>query len=115
MFLQTFGLDQLLVDLATSPARAAERVEVAMRKTGSDIEGTAKTLVPVDTGATRASIHTDTAHAGSTITVEVGPSTHYAPYLEYGTSKMAPQAFMGPALDRHAPELEKAVAEAGDI
>lgn len=115
MFLQAIGLNELLVDLATAGPEAAGKVEVAMSKTGSDIEATAKRLVPVDTGATRASIHTDTTRAGSTITVEVGPTTHYAPHLEYGTSRMPPHAFMGPALDRHAPDLEKAVAEAGDI
>jgi HK97 gp10 family phage protein len=47
------------------------------------VKTTQKLLVPVDTGATRASIIE--RFVGGT-SVEIGPSTEYAPYIEYGTS-----------------------------
>jgi HK97 gp10 family phage protein len=46
------------------------------------VKTTQKLLVPVDTGATRASI---IEHFGEN-EVDIGPSTEYAPYIEYGTS-----------------------------
>lgn len=48
----------------------------------SVVKTTQKLLVPVDTGATRASI---LDYYGDDY-VEIGPSTEYAPYIEYGTS-----------------------------
>ena len=32
----------------------------------------------------------------------VGPTADYGRFVEYGTSRMAPQAFMGPSFDRNA-------------
>lgn len=46
------------------------------------VKTTQKLLVPVDTGATRASI----IEHFSENEVDIGPSTEYAPYIEYGTS-----------------------------
>ena len=50
------------------------------------VKTTQKLLVPVDTGATRASIK-EYFDAGQKVShVDIGPSTEYAPYIEYGTS-----------------------------
>ena len=47
------------------------------------------------TGATKRSITMETSDRG--FTAKVGPKTHYAPYLEYGTRKMSAQSFVRPA------------------
>ena len=46
-------------------------------------------------GDTAGSINTTIVNGG--MTAEVGPSTEYAPYLEYGTRFMAPEPFLSPA------------------
>lgn len=49
-----------------------------------------KTLVPVDTAATKASINSHIIEASGTRVVDdIGPETEYAPYLEYGTGEYA--------------------------
>lgn len=81
------------------------RARRAMLKTANDIAATAKGLAPVDTGATRNSI--GVTDRGTS--VEIGPTTDYSPYLEFGTSRMPPRPFMAPALDRHAQAFEQAI------
>lgn len=102
-------LNRLAVDL-DEWAGPATRVQVAraLDKTSVDITTTAQTFVPVDTGATKSSIGWERVDQ---LAREIGPTTEYAPYLEMGTSVMAPYAFMGPALDRHAPDLVDAIEE----
>ena len=45
------------------------------------------------------------------MTVVVGPSEHYGLFVERGTSKMAPEPFMGPAFEAEEPALEKAISD----
>ena len=80
-----------------------------------DVVRKAKQLVPVDTGALRASIRisstTEAANLGlSGATVEVGQP--YASFVEYGTSRMAPQPFMRPAVDSVRNPFRQDVLEA---
>lgn len=110
-------LNRLAVDLGRASITAPLKASAAIRKTAFDIEATAKTFVPVDTGATKNSIHASAADgrplgAGSLV-ADIGPTTDYAPHLEYGTVNMAPHAFMGPAADRHTPDLAKALGQLG--
>jgi len=65
------------------------------------VEGTAATLAPVDTGLLRKSIsHRVIDRAGYPIG-QVGTAVEYAPFQEFGTSKMRPQPFLTPALEQH--------------
>lgn len=111
MSADTSGLDRLVADLAHAGITVPAEASVAVRKTAHDIIATAQQLVPVDTGATRASIGADFGPAG--LSAVIGPTTEYAPHLEYGTSRMAPRAFMGPALDVHTPAFVEAVRHLG--
>lgn len=104
---------KLAADLAEAPLKARRQVAVAVRKAALDVQAGAQQLVPVDTGATKNSIGVDLAASGATLSATIGPTTNYAPYLEFGTVHMAPRPFMGPAADAVAPLLEQAVAEAG--
>lgn len=58
------------------------------------IEKRAKHFVPVDTGKLQKSIETKDIKGGKGI----GPDTDYDIYVEFGTSKMAAQPYMRPAL-----------------
>ena len=49
------------------------------------------------TGATKESTRLEIVDAG--FTAEVGPTTEYAEYLEYGTRKMEAQPFIWPAFN----------------
>jgi HK97 gp10 family phage protein len=86
--------------------------QAAVRKTALDIEKNAKAIVPVDTGNLKSSIgHSDLRSVGTSgsIEAEVGPTANYGSYVEFGTSTMAPAAFMGPSLDRATPAFVKAM------
>ena len=104
-------LDALIADLAAAAGRTRQAASTALRKTGLDIVRGAQQCAPVDTGALRASIGMDTLDA---LAVAVGPTVHYAPYLEYGTYKMAARPYMGPAGDAAIPLLEQAMEQIAD-
>lgn len=112
------ALNTIAVELDTSGPRVARRADVIVVKTAHDIEGYSKQIAPVDTGAMRSSIGTDiTRHAsgpGYGVSAEIGPTVEYAGYVEYGTERQAPQAFMGPSLDRYSPGFIAALLDAAD-
>lgn len=56
-------------------------------------------------GDTASSINTTIKDNG--LTAEVGPTTEYAPYVEYGTRKMEPEPFVGPAFEVQKKIFEK--------
>jgi HK97 gp10 family phage protein len=104
-------LNKLIADFEGAGLGTAAKGAALVKRTAFAIEGTAKQFVPVDTGATKNSIGTDTAYSGLEATI--GPTTEYAPFLEEGTAKMAPYAFMGPAADRHSPDFVAGVEQLG--
>jgi HK97 gp10 family phage protein len=55
------------------------------------------------TGKTKDSIKIELKDSG--LTAEVGPETHYSPYVEYGTRKMEAQPFIHPAFEEEAPKF----------
>lgn len=112
MGLVAIGLNQLVADLGRASLTATLTAGKVLDEVSEKIEDTAKLLVPVREGTTRDSIGTDRL---SLLAREIGPTTHYARFLEDGTAHMAPHAFMGPALDRHSHELEILLAEAIDL
>lgn len=68
-------------------ARAATRTTTA-----------AKRLAPVDTGRLRASIAQEIGGDDDGLVARVGTNVEYAPYLEFGTSRMSARPFLRPAL-----------------
>lgn len=67
-------------------------------------KGVGKVKVP-PTGDTKDGIRLDLLDGG--LTAEVGPITHYAPYLEYGTRRMDAQPFLKPAFDDQKKQFER--------
>ncbi len=70
------------------------------------VETYAKVLVPVDTGALKSSIMVDEVTPTEAI---IAPHTEYAEFVEFGTSRMAAQPYMRPALDEHEAEILQAI------
>jgi HK97 gp10 family phage protein len=75
-------------------AKAAEKI-------GRGALKTAQSIAPTETGDLERSL--TFRRDGSTAVVQ--SSLHYAAFQEYGTSVMAPNPFMGPAVDEWGPRL----------
>ena len=102
----SFDTSELLAlssDLGKASGKVTRQAQLLVRASALRIEGEAKRFAPVDTGALRNSI--GTAISGGGLTAEIAATVAYAPYVEYGTRRMAPRAFMGPAFDRIAPDF----------
>lgn len=82
----------------------------AVRNTAFKIEASAKRAAPVDTGRLRGSITTKFKSSNTNPEAEVGTNVEYAPYVEYGTIKMAGKPFLNPAYDKHLEEFENEVS-----
>ena len=75
------------------------------------MEAAAKGFCPVDTGFLRSSIGVDLDMAAASAVI--GPTAEYGAFVEFGTSRMAPAAYMGPALDRVSPSFAAAIEQLG--
>ena len=115
----TVRLDALIRDVP-------ELVDKAIRATAFDVEGVAKSLAAVDTGAMKASIFTKTHSSNGfdnasgaagglnpdtgihdptpsecpLMTAYVAPGVDYAYWQEFGTGKMSAQPFLTPAIEK---------------
>ena len=109
------SLELLSADLSGASKQAIARAKVVLKKTALDIERNAKAIAPVDFGTLKNSIgHSDMRLLSSTaMAVEIGPTVNYGGYVELGTSTQAPQAYMGPSLDRFAGPFEQAMGQIG--
>lgn len=71
-----------------------------LERIGDAIARDAQRFVPVDTGELRDSIHVEPPHGR---TVRIVATADYAAYVEDGTSRMAAQPYLKPALYRVRP------------
>ncbi|HAY43704.1 MAG TPA: hypothetical protein DCY59_09205 [Micrococcaceae bacterium] len=107
-------LRTLASSFTEGPRALGQLTRTVVRKTAKDVERSAKGLAPVDTGNLKSSIGTSDLRAMGTsgsIEAEVRATANYSSFVELGTSRMAPQPFMGPALDKHAPVFEEAMGQ----
>ncbi len=95
-------------DLPKLRGELRQRAGAAIRKAAHDIEAGAKNVVPVDTGNLKNSIQTTME---GDLTAVVGTHVEYAPYVEYGTRRMAARPYLGPAAELVRPSLEAAMKE----
>jgi len=102
------GLSELMGGLAKAAAITPLAV-VAVKASGEMIADAARGNAPVLTGALRDSIEVD----ASGLSVVVGPTVDYAPFVEFGTWKDAPQPFMGPAADAGTDGLASKLLQIG--
>lgn len=83
---------EVLAEMGEAVLRALERV-------GTEAEGYAKDLCPVDTGRLRNSITHQVDTGGDA--VYIGTNVEYGPYVELGTYRQAAQPFLKPAVTGH--------------
>lgn len=112
------ALNSVAVALDASGPKLAAAGDKIVRKTAKDVEAYAKQIVAVDTGNLRSTISTTitryAAGSGFGTAAEIGPTASYGGYVEWGTERMAPQAYMGPALDRYSGGFVDALLAAAD-
>ncbi len=98
--------------------RALERLRGAERRRAQQdgleagarvVETYAKLAAPVDTGTLRNSIMLDEVTPERAI---LGPHVDYAEHVEFGTSRMAAQPYLRPAVDEHEREIVDAIEAA---
>lgn len=111
MHIDASDLNKLAVELKSATGTLGAKASLAIRKTAHDIEADSKRFCPVDTGNLRNSISTGITGDGrfGSIEAEIGPTAEYGAFVEFGTSRQAPQAYMGPALDRNTPDFVRAM------
>jgi HK97 gp10 family phage protein len=96
------GLESLLKALnqiGDLKKSTADAVELCLQK----IVGDAKAVVPVRTGRLQQSI----SWWGGGGEYHVGSPVEYAGYVEYGTSRMTPRAYLTPSLIQNVPLLKQ--------
>lgn len=107
-------LNRLVADLTGLPDEAERRIKTVVKRTAAAVVAKGQAFAPVDTGFLRSSVGSDLDPDG--LGAAVGPTADYGRYVEEGTSRMAPHAFMGPALDRQAPGFVAALEQlAGEV
>ena len=98
------GIERLQKAMRRAPVLIAEELGTAVRDLVLLVEAEAKKRCPVDTGLLRASI---TPVIESWAAGYVGTNTAYAPFVEYGTSKMPAQPFLEPAFEEGRKQASK--------
>ena len=82
-------------------------VQIAARNIEKDAKQRMTDWPAVDTGDTRGSIFVDPGTPS--FSQRIGPTTEYAPFIEFGTSRMSARPFMIPALEKEAPRFQDAL------
>lgn len=96
-------------DLEKGAAKVEGLAPKVVAKSAHDIEADGKILAPVLTGTLESSISSDV----NGLEAEIGPHTDYEAYVEYGTSKMDAQPYMGPAAEKNTPAFVEAMGQVG--
>jgi HK97 gp10 family phage protein len=98
-------------DLSRAAAGIESMAEAAEMRVARQALKTARDLVPVDTGETRAEMRVVRRKSGG---VAVESSTVASVFQEFGTSRMAPNPFIRPAVDKWEPQLSVEVEKIRD-
>lgn len=108
--------NKLTADLNRAGPLALRKISQLVKKTIFDTQRDAQAFCPVETGNLRNSFVTEFISTGSSFTGLTGPTAEYGEYVELGTSRQAPAAYVGPAVDRNTPPFVSALtALAGDL
>lgn len=95
------GDRKLAKQLHTLQAQAAVIGTESLTAWSKDVQDTAKSLVPVRTGALRTGITRRVRGASLTASVGTHTGPFYGHFVEHGTSDTAAQPFLAPAFRRH--------------
>lgn len=94
-------VSNLAADLTRRSNQIEPGAEKILGKTAADVTKDAKVLAPYEFGNLQNSI----GYTGEGLEYEVSPTANYGIYQELGTSTMAAQPFMAPALERNKPPM----------
>lgn len=101
------GLDKLERRLKKNAS--LNEVKTVVKKHGAQMQDqmvvNAEFKKGYQTGATKRSIHGEKVQGG--FGYEAGPTTHYSPYLEFGTRFMEAQPFVKPAFEDQKRKFKK--------
>jgi len=98
-----FGdIDKLSTKLMILPDGIREEVYNSFNTICDEIVADAKGICPVRTGRLQHSIY---GNVSRDLILKLGATAPYARYVEYGTSRMAPRAFLSTALWSNFPRL----------
>ena len=120
MEIEIVGLRELEDKLSNLEEKLTNALAEALEEIAGKIRDDAKSFVPVDTGSLRKSIRVEKegnlqvsviAGGGGVINPRTGREVDYAGYVEFGTSRAAPQPFMQPALEKNHDEILRVVKE----
>lgn len=106
-------LNRLEFDLQQAGLVVAHRASRIIRKTGNDVVRDAQGFCPVKTGNLRSTIGVDFDLDG--LGFEAGPTALYGKFVEEGTSRMGPHAYLGPGFDRNVPQVVAALGVLGAV
>lgn len=106
------GLQELNQEFNDLENALTQEIITALMRGGMIIETDAKRRCPVDTGRLRASLTTDVERERkTTFVLKVGTNVEYASFVENGTSRMAAQPFLRPAVDAKAKDVVDEIRE----
>lgn len=91
------------------PVAIVPLVSTVVRKVGFDVQSHAQRRAPVDTGNLKSSISMTFEQSATSMHADIGPTAHYGKYVELGTSRMAPQPYMRPALESNLRSFDSAI------
>ena len=111
MAISVKGLSSLQAKLNKLDPLTRRAITNGVQKAGTMVEGAAKMIVPVDTGALRDSIHTTGKSTANGAEATVGSSLEYAAYVELGTSRMQAQPYLHPALQKNKQKAKQLIID----
>jgi HK97 gp10 family phage protein len=103
----------IATQIATRKVKVARGVVVLGQTHAKRAEGQMKARAPWNdrTGNARAGLFGQVEAGGTTVTVILGGTVDYQPYLELGTSRMAPRPIIVPVANETAAALAKDAGE----
>ena len=104
MSIEIQGAEELLIKFSKMKDDAA--IQKGMQQACALVEASAKEKAPADTGALRRSIASRIEGGGAAIQGIIYAPLEYAPYVEYGTDKMAAKPYIASAKIKVQREIE---------
>lgn len=108
VFVEVRGVKETLAKIDLMDARVRQGIKEEVAKSALNIQLGAKQRCPVRTGALRNSI---VVNFYGFMSAQVGTSLPYAPFVEFGTRKMAAKPYLFPAFEEERPKFEERLAE----
>lgn len=103
------GLSSLQAKLNKLEPATRNAIASGVSKAGALVEGSAKLIVPVDTGHLRQSISGRTEKTSDGAKATIGTNVEYAAYVELGTSRQAAEPYLHPALQKNKDKAKRLI------